>query len=972
MSLSKSIALLAIAAQPAIAAESDPESVAYFDQTIHPILESQCYVCHGAEKVSGGLVLTNREGLVTGGQRGPGIDLEDPARSIILQMINHADPKQRMPFEKAPLSDKDKAALEKWVLAGAPYNPDREFATKAATGMVIDDQSRSYWAYQTPQKPELRNLSDTFVKNPIDAFVLEELKAAGIQPNPTASSRQLFRRASFDLNGLAPSYEDLEAFASQPPSQESWEQTVDTLLASPRYGEKLASLWLDLVRYAETNGFERDSLKPYIWRYRDYVIDSFNADKPYDRFLTEQLAGDELPDKTFESIIATGYLAAMQRDDEPADPEQAHADMVGDFVDVTGEAFMGTTMGCAKCHDHKGDPIRQADYYSMMAFFDGLRETKFKSPTSYWYNQELIDSRSSKLKNVKDQIAEVWQSVDTNPLYQYQQKPDSPRSILSLGEDDYVQWQAKQVIPNTDDWTLPSFQGEDFKIAERPFQQNPESLGKRNWQRANEYAIRHEFGLTEPPSELYFYLQGATPSKFSIYFNGDLVFEGLPDQIDDTFLVPFSTKEISTLTTGRNAIGVAIEFEKNETFAFDMGLYLDPNQNLPLNALAISKPQLIANNYGRPFAKKLKRLLRQKRNLQNPIPGEAYMGASEAKEIPDAHIHIRGNVHAVGKAVPVAFPAVLVENDQAAIPTYKGNHYSNTKTHGRRLAFANWLTQPDHPLTARVMVNRLWQLYFGVGLVPSSNDFGVLGEGPSNQKLLDWLAVEFVESGWSIKHMTRLMLTSSTYQLSTAPDKAALKADPLNQLHWRHNPRRLTAEEIRDNFLAITGELNLDGGGEPVRPKMPEAILATASKPDRVWPETEGEAANRRSVYVHVKRSIQMPLFSLFDAPERDASCAHRFATTVPTQALTMLNSAFINRQAETLAQMIAGKTATRAQQIDTLFQKTLGRSPNDSERQELNALVESLKTEYNLNEANALNRLALVALNLNETLYLD
>ena len=299
-------------------------------------------------------------------------------------------------------------------------------------------------------------------------------------------------------------------------------------------------------------------------------------------------------------------------------------------------------------------------------------------------------------------------------------------------------------------------------------------------------------------------------------------------------------------------------------------------------------------------------------------------------------------------------------------------HFTKNRTTGRRLAVAKWLTHSQNPLTSRVMVNRLWQPCFGVGLVPSANDFGVLGEGVSNQALLDWLAVEFMDSGWDIKHMLRLMLTSSTYRMSVQPQEEGLSNDPNNRLHWRHNSRRLTAEEIWDTFLLLAGKLNLDMFGEWVRPKMPEAVLAGSSQPKNVWRETFGESANRRAVYIHVKRSIQLPLLAAFDAPQRDSTCPTRFATTVPTQALTMLNSERVNQIAKEFAARLNTNSTSIEAQIEDAFKIALGRLPEADEKALLSELCADLKEEYEIPQTSLLARVCLILLNLNETLYLD
>lgn len=952
---------------------SDEAGVAYFDQHIHPLLESKCYQCHGVEKVSGNLVLTNRNALLSGGQRGPAVDLTDPASSVLLQMVNQSDPKQRMPLESHPLSEQEKGHLQEWIAMGAPYNPEREFDSELAAGMTIDDEARRYWAYQPPTKPTPPKAAGGWAKNAIDQFILAGLREAGLTPNPPAPSNHLLRRVHYDLTGLAPPQEELAAAHLD---EAAWRAKVDELLDSPHFGEKMATLWLDLVRYAESNGFERDSEKPYLWRYRDYVIQSFNENKPYHQFVLEQLAGDEIPEPTFDSVIATGFMTLMQRDDEPADPPQAHADTVSDIVDVAAEAFMATTMACCKCHDHKGDPLRQADYFSMMAFFDGIRPDLFKTPTKEWLNPESEQNRKQKLAQVTSKLDDLRAQHDLSPLAGYLSPKPNPRLLIPLSQSNRQTWQVSSHVPRDPTWTLPGFRSKAFQEKLAPFAAD---IGKRPVQPASAWTqevlvLRKEFGLTELPDQLLFYASGSKVENLKLSFNGNLFFDGVPARNQGRYLLPLGNQERQHLTTGRNALAIVVTSSSERGKWFDAGLAFDPLDALTAEDLVTLKPDLVAESVSPAFLTKARALVERKLTLLKPLKGEHYLTIQEEPTIPPAKIHIRGNVHAEGKEVPLAFPAVMVPDEDAARPPIPADFFAQNQTHGRRLAFATWLTQPDHPLTARVMVNRLWQHLFGVGIVATSNDFGRFGEGVSNQDLLDWLAVEFVESGWSVKHILRLMLTSATYRQSVQGNELALESDATNKLHWRHNPRRLTAEEVRDTFLSLTGELNLAAGGPPVRPRMPAEVLATASRPDHIWPETKGPAANKRTIYLHAKRSIKLPLLSAFDSPERDISCASRFATTVPTQALTLLNSEFVNQTAAKFADRIRQRLPQSpfAEQVAAAYQSALGREIQGAELAELIRLSEDLHSDHQVPEQELLSNLCLLILNLNETLYLD
>lgn len=846
--------------------------------------------------------------------------------------------------------------------------------------------SEKYWAYQAPIRPALPALEHDFMRNPIDAFILEGLMAENLKPNPRAPARHLIRRAYYDLTGLPPTFEAVEVFNAENDQRSAWNNLVNQLLASERYGEKLASLWLDTVRYAETNGFERDNKKPYIWRYRDYVIKAFNDNKPYDRFVAEQLAGDELPDSDVAAKVATGFMTLMQRDDEPADRDQAHSDMISDIVDVSSEAFLGTTMGCAKCHDHKVDPIPQADYYSLMSFFDSIGLSHLQQPNRAWYDE--ADARAR--EESANALAEAWATVDASQLDEFVKKSKSPQAMVKFGhvkdEARETYWQLLPEVPSDPEWTFPSYVPAEYKLSRSPFSTPDAGVTVlfREARQDEDYtpvlheevsvAMRHEFRLTELPEQLIFYAQGRLLSELEIFFNGVSTYSGAAEFRGPYVIIPFSREQIRHLTTGKNVISIVVTpKDPKHGYWFDPGFYYNAVASLSVDDLVTLNPDLIGDVYGDSFQDRIVPLVATKKE-RFAKPGNRYFSVDEHLNAKSGRIHLRGSVHGEGPEVPMVLPAVFTEGAKIEGPSLEAQkaQFKKTKTTGRRLILAQWLANEKNPLTARVMVNRLWQHCFGLGLVASANDFGLLGEAVSNQALLDWLAVEFMESGWDIKHMLRLMMTSSTYQMSVQAQAEALSIDSQNRLHWRHNPRRLTAEEIWDTLLLVQGKLNYDLGGEPVRPKMPEAVLAGSSRPDIAWPETVGESANKRAVYIAVKRSIQLPLLAAYDAPQRDATCPTRFATTVPTQALTMLNSERVNTAAKEFAADLADEYADLDAQIIAAFERALGRAPSVKEKVALLELSDDLNKIHAVPQSNLLERICLILLNLNETIYLD
>jgi hypothetical protein len=730
------------------------EQVRFFDKEVKPLLETHCFRCHGGEKkVRGGLRLTSRQGVLTGGDLGPAVSLSKPEESLLLQAISYKDVLLQMP-PKGKLADAQIEILSRWVKSGLPWSPGATTTVKSPPnkGSAITEKDRNYWAYRPLERPEVPAVKNrAWVSTPVDAFLLARLEEKGIPPAPPADRVALIRRVYYDLIGLPPTPEEVDAFVADT-RPDAYEQLVDRLLASPQYGEKWGRHWLDLVRYGETNGYERDGPKPNVWRYRDYIIRSFNADKPYDRFIVEQLAGDELPDRDRDSIIATGYYRLGLWQDEPVDALQSYFNQLDDIVSTTSQAFLGSTLGCARCHNHKRDPLLQKDYYSFLAFFRGIEPY-------------------SKDRNVSS---------------------------------------------------------------------------------------------------------------------------------------PFNQTDISDLARQGNSGARGQEF-----------------------ALSVNHCQV------------------------NPPP---------------THVLIRGNAHAPGEKVEPSFPVVLHRGEVKIPPPPKG-----ASSAGRRIVLAKWIASKDNPLTARVLVNRLWQYHFGRGIVPTANDFGKLGEPPTNPELLNWLAAEFLAGDWQIKRIHRLLLLSRAYQMSSRAHQEGLSKDPGNYLLWRFNMRRLTAEELRDAVLATSGQLNRKMAGPSIYPPISQEVLAGQSRPGSGWPTSSPQESARRSVYVHVKRSLLVPILEVHDLADTDSSCALRYTTTVPTQSLEMLNGNFANEQARTFAKRLRQEVPGNLEgQIRRAIRLTTGRTPGQEEVQADLAFVRDLRTQDKLSEERALTLYCLLALNTNEFVYLD
>ena len=810
---------------------TDPFSsfqIRFFENKVQPILSARCLKCHGDDpgELGGGLALISRASILKGGDSGPAVDLKSWNESIMLDAI-HYGAYEMPPDGKLP--DDELGILSKWIEMKMPWpaeSANRMIETKTDSHgpPKVDEVSKSFWSFQQVVRPELPSVNQTaWLSNDIDRFTLGKLENAGLRPAGKASKKVLVRRLYYDLIGLPPTPEQVNEFVNDN-SPDAYSGLVDSLLASPHYGEKWGRHWLDLVRYAESNSFERDGTKPFVWRYRDYVIRAFNDDKPYDQFLVEQLAGDEIEEPTNESIIATGYYRLGQWDDEPADPKQALFDDLDDILATTSQAMMGLTVDCARCHDHKIDPIPTKDYYQLLSFFRNVRRFGVRSRDS------VRDASTMLLKKEKlppkAVIEDFYKKVT--------ECEDTMEEVVEIVKKDFE-----------------PVEHEDFKHAE-----NHERLIRK---RLDSKVI--------------------TKKQFDRYIKSRDRLRGLITHPPDYYRV-LCVKEHGDLA-------------------------------------------------------------------------------------PPTRVLIRGNPHVAGDEVQPSFISVLSPPAPKIVPRRNSS--------GRRLALANWITSPEHPLTARVMANRIWQHHFGRGIVKSSNDFGFQGSKPTHPKLLDYLASEFVENGWSIKKLHRLILLSSTYQMSNEFNQLCYDADPLNDLLWRFEMRRLTAEELRDSILAVSGRLNAAKMyGPSIFTKLSKEVLAGQSMPGNGWGDSAEIDTRRRSIYIHVKRSLGVPLLQAFDAADTDTTCPVRFNTTQPTQALALINSEFTNAEANEFAKEVARRNEDALSQVVEVLTRVTQREPTQSEIEQGLELIRGWIDEDAVSHEQALAFFCLTAFNLNEFVFVE
>jgi mono/diheme cytochrome c family protein len=953
------------------AAEDPASGIEFFERRIRPIFADNCYKCHGEEKQKGALRLDSVGGIEAGGESGAIIEPGQPGSSRLITAVRYEDDDFQMP-PKQQLSDQQIADLARWVEIGAPMPEpaaDAE-AIPARQGFHIKPEDQAHWAFQPVTRPAVPEVSDPqWPVNPIDNFLLAKLEQEGLSPNGPAGRRRLIRRAAYDLTGLPPTPEAIEKFLADD-SKSAWRSVINELLDSPHYGEKWGRHWLDLVRYAESNSYERDAAKPQAWRYRDYVIRSFNEDKPYSQFVREQLAGDEMPESGIDGIIATGFYRLGIWDDEPADRDLAFYDGIDDIITTTSQAFLGLTVDCARCHDHKLDPISQADYYRMAAFFRNINHFKNGGPT----DEVPLFASAEQKKAHDEQVAQLTE-----------RKNAAQKRISSIESEFRTHYQNQQTGVHAD------LEDVTFKFY------------RETWDKLPDFSLikAEESGRVEGP---YFDISNRSRNTaFGYVFEGTLI---VPADGDYTFYI--DSDDGSRLTIN-NAVVLKYDgehelgSEQQKTVALTSGRmpvkleYFQKDRELGLNlawssanfgrrSLSRVGPDTTGPELAKDFQKvfeehgaavlgketfaEYKKLKSELEELKKKnIPVDLALAVTErGAESPDTHILLRGNPGVPGDTVSPGFPTVL-GFPEPAIPIPS----NGTPTTHRRTALADWIASDRNQLTARVIVNRIWQFHFGEGIVRSPNNFGIQGMRPSHPELLDWLASELMENGWQIKHIHRLIMTSRAYQMSSADRPDAYAVDPENNLQWKFNLRRLTAEEIRDSILALNGTLNLKMFGPSIFVDIPKEVMATQSVPGNGWGKSSADEQARRSIYIHVKRSLLTPILTSFDLAETDRTTPVRFHSVQPTQALGMLNSDYLNEQADLLAKRLRAEAGEDLdKQIRLALSLATARVPTEPEVEHARKLIHDLRGENDVPSALVMKYFCLMVMNLNEFIYLD
>lgn len=924
------VLMVLVAFQYRSAAQKTPPT----EKDILPIVQ-RCFQCHGEGLQMSGLDLHTRAGMLKGGATGPAIIPGDGAGSLIMKRVT-GQVQPAMPMKPVPpLTAQEIATLKDWIDHGAkweeasssapavPGPAAANYSPAAYKEKEFTEADRKWWAFQKPIRQPAPQVSDSrWSGNPIDAFVRDMMEKKGLVPAPEADRRTLIRRAYLDVLGLLPPVQEVDAFVKDP-DPDAYKKLVDRLLASPHYGERWGRDWLDVVRYADSSGFEFDITVTNGWRYRDYVINAFNEDKPYDQFITEQLAGDELDHPTYDSLTATTYyrIGPRVRFREKNYPSYRY-DYMDDMIRTTYQGFMGLSVNCARCHDHKFDPITRMDYYRSVAAFWPYVEYDWPLAP-----QEKIDAQERAKKAAEREITPLQQEIARieRPYRDKQREQQIQAALKRFPED------IQAAIKTPENARTP---GQKLLVAQvliGPDDADPDQI------QADLDAIAKNKALQK--ANMVFGVAGSEGGRRPIKLTPE----------DEAKRAALQAKIDETINRLPDPLPVADGVRDGDYRLSPDGL---GDSHIP--------------GTGRPTYDVKCCFL--------PEPGQTF-------EVPPVFFAAAGDdVKANESTFPVQAGFLKILSEGNAPPATHPPNRPGYVTSGRRRALAESIASPDNPLTARVMVNRIWGWHFGTGIVSTPGNFGKMGSLPSNPQLLDWLATEFVHQGWSIKQMHRLIMNSQTYRMASAfYQPGDLEKDPTDVYLWRFPARRMEAEIVRDTVLDASGNLNLQAGGPAFFPSIP--ISVRADQPRGTWDLTkEGPDTWRRSVYAYVKRGLKYPMFEEYDLPDLNVTCERRAVSTVPTQALTMLNNEFTLMQAAAFAKRVeklAGDDAS--QQVKVMYQIALSREPKQKELESNVAFLKEQREQATSAGArtgeqtslSALTDLAHVTLNLNEFVYI-
>ena len=894
----------------------DPKHVEFFEKRIRPVLAQNCYECHSsATKAKGGLALDTRDALRTGGDSGEAIVPGRPEESLLIKAIRRGNPKLQMP-PKTALSAEQIADLASWIALGAP---DPRVGPPVGPGRKVfytEADAKKHWAYQPIAKSVVPAANDPWVRTAVDAFILDKLRATKLTPAPAADKRLLLRRAHYDLIGLPPTMAETEAFLKDT-APNAFAKVIDRLLASPQYGERWGRYWLDIARYADNSGDRAggnraDPAFPFAWTYRDYVINAFNADKPYNQFILEQIAADRLPNAHKEDLAALGFITVGKRFMNDAN------EVIDDRIDVVTKGLMGLSVSCARCHDHKFDPVPTADYYSLHGVFASSADD----------NAALADNTDT--PEYREYVArkeQVQKDAHAYALKEY----NTVLADLTKKADEYL-LQAQRFLDGKTASKQPAAVAREASLNAAALEQWIASLG--GWQKQSNNIFAPWFEFTQLPEKGFaaaaktLAARVAANEKKQINLAVAKAFAGA---------APQSLQEVAKIYLG---IFVSIEKQMDGQYPTSYLLAAAGRSDAPQRRREIVKesmpPALVdadseairkalfttgtplgldAREVGRVVGNRVRNrqqtMLAAITQLDSSHPGSPLraMALKDAAQPRDSRIFVRGERTNLGDRVPRQFLS-LIEGDKRK-PFSDGSG---------RLEMARAIVDPKNPLTARVLVNRVWQWHFGEGIVRTPSDFGLRSEAPTHPELLDWLATSFMDKGWSIKHLHRLIMTSSVYQQGAVNSAAFAEVDPSNKLLWKWPLRRLDLEATRDTLLVAGDNLDPAQHGRPV--------------------DLQSGSA-RRTVYGFINRAELPGMYQVFDFANPDMTSAERIETTVPQQALFLMNSPFVLVQARKLAARSTVQHGEKPQdKVRALYEILFQRAPTAKETEAALAFV--------------------------------
>jgi hypothetical protein len=966
-----------------LTASAADKPAADFERDVLPLLKDRCFACHDGRKHLSGLRLDVKARALKGGESGkPAVVPGDSAKSELVRRISSSDDDYAMPFKQERLSAAQIQTFRGWIDAGAAW-PD---------ALAGDDPSLRHWAFRPPMRPDLPPVKNTkWIRNPIDAFVLARLEKERLTPSPEADRAALIRRATFDLTGLPPTPEDVDAFLNDP-APDAYEKVVDRLLASPHYGERWGRWWLDAARYADSDGYEKDKPR-FVWFYRDWVVNALNRDLPYDKFVIDQLAGDLLPNPTQDDVVATGLLRnSMINEEGGVDPEQFRMDAMFDRMDAIGKGVLGLTIQCAQCHDHKFDPLTQKEYYRLFAFLNNDYEANVTA---------LTPDEQKKRDDLLRQIRDVEEGLQTRSpdwrermaAWEEQAKKGRPEWTVVQPEVEGESTGGQKYLPMPDGSFLaqgyaPTKHTVRMKLksdAKNVTAFRMELLNDPNLPRGgpgrsisgtaalSEFAVEAEIGgkteklkfakatadynpPTAPLDPIYDDKSGKKrtigPASFAIDGDNETAWatdadpgrRNIPHEIVFTLDKPFPNPNGAALTflLTQNGGGWNSDDNQNHNLGrFRLSLTATPGAEadpVPAAVLQIlnlprdkrtPEQEAAVFRYWRTTVAEWADANKKIEDLWKQYPeGATQLVLMQRDKQRDTHVLKRGNFLKPLGHVDPGVPAFLNPLPPGAPPN--------------RLTFARWLVDRKSPTTARSVVNRVWQMIFGIGIVATSEDLGLQSEPPSHPELLDWLAVEFMDQGWSLKKLDRLIVTSAAYRQSSKTTPRLRERDPENRLLARGPRFRMEAESVRDAALAASGLLNPELGGPPIHPPLPEFLFQPpASYGPKVWNVEKGPERFRRSIYIFRFRSVPHPVLQTFDAPNGDFACVRRARSNTPLQALMTLNQPdFLD-----CARSLAVRTLTDGGKSDDdrivySFRRCLARKPDADEMNTLRTLL--------------------------------